>query len=236
MLLITPQEVIFHAFSIRETVPAQFIRDTKIDVAQEYFIRPAFGERMFQEMLAGEHQIFVNDFVNPSLAHFVRYGLITELAVTLNEQGAIILSQDELTGTVKQKSLAKQNKTFEESLNTEHEGGESTSLIRENITEIIGVDTSLNEMSETKSRYDEQTLSINSNTDIATSDKTADTTNTNTNLHCRPASYLERQLLLNRAMFDANVLLDKAVRYVLTHIEEFPSYDSSILNRTPHVF
>lgn len=87
MNLINPREVISHAFSTRDSVSESSIRAAKITVAQERYIRPAFGDQMFDRMVTGEHSAYVNTYIKPALAHFVRYELIGELALQVGDQG-----------------------------------------------------------------------------------------------------------------------------------------------------
>lgn len=95
MNLINPKEVISHAFSARDSVSESSIRPARITVAQERHIRPAFGDRMFEQMLAGEHTAYVNTYLKPALAHFIRHELIGELALQVGDQGLHLHSSED---------------------------------------------------------------------------------------------------------------------------------------------
>lgn len=96
MLLITPSEVLEYAFSTKELISAASIRTSKIDVAQERFIRPKFGDELFEKFMDGEYTIFVDNFVKPALAHYIRYGVVDELSIQLGDNGAVLFYSDEV--------------------------------------------------------------------------------------------------------------------------------------------
>lgn len=94
MLLITPAEVVELAFTPREIISHSSVRHLKIDVAQEHFIRPRFGDALFEKFKEGEHSAFVDGFIKPALAHFVRYGLVDELSIQMSDTGAVIFHRE----------------------------------------------------------------------------------------------------------------------------------------------
>ena len=62
MVLITSNEVIDLAFSSVEQITPGIIKETKIEAAQERYIRPAFGE-MYNAMTEGRYPEFVNTYL-----------------------------------------------------------------------------------------------------------------------------------------------------------------------------
>lgn len=90
MLLITPEEVISHAFTSREVIDSSKIRPSKIDIAQEHFIRPRIGDKLYDLLTLGEFSDFANQYLKAPLAYFIRYSIIEEFAVELSDNGAVI--------------------------------------------------------------------------------------------------------------------------------------------------
>lgn len=99
MLLINPSEVIKYAFNSREMINSDLIRDTKIDISQEVFVRPRIGDVLFDKITAGEHKNLTDEFIKPALAYFIRYIMIEELAVKLSDDGAILYAGGQIEET-----------------------------------------------------------------------------------------------------------------------------------------
>ena len=119
MLLITPEEVLAYAFSPREKIAPVSIRRAKIDVAQEHFIHPIVGDFMFGSMTDGKFRPFVNEYIKPALAHYVRYGVIPELSIRMGDDGAVVLQGEELRSdlsktTADQSSVSREQSSGEE--------------------------------------------------------------------------------------------------------------------------
>lgn len=85
--LITPQQVINLAFSSLDQITQDAIKETKIDAAQEVFLRPVLGE-MFDALVDGKHSEFLHEYIHPALAYYVRYAIIPDLSLKLNNAGA----------------------------------------------------------------------------------------------------------------------------------------------------
>ena len=51
-----------------EQITPGIIKETKIEAAQERYIRPAFGE-MYNAMTEGRYPEFVNTYLKPALAY-----------------------------------------------------------------------------------------------------------------------------------------------------------------------
>lgn len=88
--LITAQQVIELAFSAVDQITPSAIKETKIDAAQETFLRPALGD-LYAAMLDGRYPDFVKDYICPALAYYVRYAVIPDLALKLNNSGAQVM-------------------------------------------------------------------------------------------------------------------------------------------------
>lgn len=101
MQLITPDEVIELAFSPLDSISPESIRPTRIAIATERYVRPAFGDGLFDNLGQPEHGEFVEQYVKPALAHYVRYGMITELAVRVGDSGVVQLSSENVDGSNK---------------------------------------------------------------------------------------------------------------------------------------
>lgn len=99
MLLINPAEVIKYAFNSREMISPELIRETKIDISQEVFVRPRIGDELFDKITGGEHKKLTDEFIKPALAYYIRYIVIEELAVKLGDDGAIVYAGGEVKET-----------------------------------------------------------------------------------------------------------------------------------------
>lgn len=86
-LLITSQQVIDLAFAANEKITPVSIKETKIDAAQEKYIRPVLG-KLYDALVAGKYPELLKDYIQPALAYYVRYSSIPDLALKLNDKGA----------------------------------------------------------------------------------------------------------------------------------------------------
>lgn len=96
-LVITPEKVSELAFRAPDFVPADNIPAATILAAQQKFIRPVFGA-LYQRMLSGAVAEFVDEYVAPPLALYVKMLMLPSLAVQSGAAGVV-----EVTG----KNLAK---------------------------------------------------------------------------------------------------------------------------------
>lgn len=96
MNIITPSEVVEYAFSPREEISPGSIRPTKIDIAAEHFVRPRFGDELYERFLGGEYLPFVDEYVKPALAHYVRYVMVDDISIQLTDNGAVVFENEEL--------------------------------------------------------------------------------------------------------------------------------------------
>ncbi|MDE5944197.1 MAG: hypothetical protein K2G93_01245 [Rikenella sp.] len=89
MQLISQDEVLSLAFSGDDAIDTSHVRAARIEAAQLRYIRPAFGNAMYREMILEQYRDFVSGYIKPALAHFVRYELIGELAVRASDRGVV---------------------------------------------------------------------------------------------------------------------------------------------------
>ncbi|MFI3294873.1 MAG: hypothetical protein R3Y19_02530, partial [Rikenellaceae bacterium] len=87
--LITPQQVIDIAFSPDSFSSSELIRESKIIIAQEHFLRPKLGDSLYDALDGGEYDQFIEDYLQPPLAYYVRYGLLDELSIMVDPNGVI---------------------------------------------------------------------------------------------------------------------------------------------------
>lgn len=101
MQLILPEEVLSLAFSQEDPISSTFVRSARIQIAQLRYIRPAFGNAMYQKMREGaeDYTEFVTDYIKPALAHYVRYEMTGELAVRAGEYGIVRPSSEQSVQT-----------------------------------------------------------------------------------------------------------------------------------------
>ncbi|HJB84709.1 MAG TPA: hypothetical protein IAA13_04280 [Candidatus Alistipes merdigallinarum] len=91
--LITPAEVLELAFPSNQYLPEEMILPAKIDAAQYRFLKPAFGD--FYACLAEEqYESFVDQFVKPALAYYVRYLVIDDLCALPGTTGVLQAETD----------------------------------------------------------------------------------------------------------------------------------------------
>lgn len=325
-LIITQAKVVELAFSGRETISADSIRLSKIDVAQEYFLRPVLGDALFEKVVEGEHTLFTENFLQPALAHYVRYGVIGELSIQVGDNGAVVYQSEKADNTSNnsKESLESQDQKVDRSesqdssttlnrdskqnglTNSESESTDNTNQKRSQGTTLEQTSTQttqqtsnrlISEQSEiddtsTKNIYAEMDVTTSSGSTAAESgDKltgtgsksdtmsheqeittiddtvarktgstqaenmvtellkdqgsesktveivqnTGDTKQVTTNdsqqsqisrtiLHA--ATDFQRQVIMQRALFDANVLMAKAMRYIKSNPSQFPTYVS----------
>ncbi len=250
MLLINPNEVINLAFMPREEISSESIRSLKIDIAQEDFIRPRFGQAMFHEMLEGKHPEFVENYIKPTLAQYVRASVIEELAVQISNKGVIVYSvadtaykkQEDTKDTTKtgtqlseQKETNSQNtveqKTETEDVSTNDRKETDSEVVAFDITEQVNsIITTTQSENNTGSTALESQKSTESHSDTNQSTTTAEGVVSNgvessSNESYRVASSVERRVLCVRALADAKILMAKAVRYVERNVGQFSSYE-----------
>lgn len=99
MQLINSDEVLGLAFTPDDPIDPACVREARIEAAQLRYIRPTFGDAMYQSMRMERYDLFVSQYIKPALAHFVRYELIGELAVRAGSRGVVRPSTEESSQT-----------------------------------------------------------------------------------------------------------------------------------------
>jgi|GEM_PF-3842438 len=262
MLLITPDEVLVYAFSPREKITPGSIRYSKIDVAQERFIRPVLGEEMFDNLAQGKFRPFVNEYIKPALAHYVRYGVISEFSIRMGDDGAVLIQGDDTETSSNRKTDVKNDstrRTLSEQQQTQTKNSENESNSDETGTVVTRSDenksvtltkNSSDESNITQSdttvvdRDESKTTALAKNSSgeesvVAQSDTNAsaditDSGSTMTDLSgsderrqrvFRPATDAQRNLIMRRALADADMLMAKAIRYLVRNAHLFEGFD-----------
>lgn len=106
--MITPEQVLELAFAANEKITPVSIKQTKIDAAQEKYIRPVLG-RLYDALLDGKYPELLDEYIRPALAYYVRYSVIPDLALKLNDKGAqTYYSEYANTATDKQRAEMRQ--------------------------------------------------------------------------------------------------------------------------------
>lgn len=70
--LTTPQEVTATAFAIDEHMDASAVTHADITLAEERYIVPIMGRRMYERMLDGEYELLRVKYAAPAVAYFTR--------------------------------------------------------------------------------------------------------------------------------------------------------------------
>lgn len=112
MILITPSEVLDYAFSAREQITPQAVKVSKIITCCEQYVRPRFGDNLYDKFTEGDYNPFVESYLKPAIAHYVRYAIVDELSIQLSDGGAIRFDQRE-----QQSEQTRQNRLSETSQN-----------------------------------------------------------------------------------------------------------------------
>lgn len=114
MLLITPNEVIEIAFADAKTLKPEMIRPSKIDIAQERFLRPVLGN-LYDSLIDGNHTLFIDEYIKPPLAYFVRHAVISDLAMSVDGSGVGLHTLRESVGEVEKTANSVETSTSKKS-------------------------------------------------------------------------------------------------------------------------
>ena len=251
MLLITPAEVIRHAFAPRERISPSSIRPIKIDIAQEHFIRPRFGDELFERLTEGAYPDFTERYIAPALAHFVRYGILAELCVEVGDHGALVYSastdrtetaqtQESTENQTQQRTTASTDSTSADNLSTTHNttntnGTEgvhatttvvgSTGAVQDDRKDVDLYSSRIADGTDRRQVDQERTSNQTaSGTTAQTTEAATDTRRSGQAERYRPATASEIRSLSVRALSDAQILLAKAVRYADRRADELAEY------------
>ncbi len=249
--LMTTAEVVSYAFPPRDYLSSTCIRPLLITIAEERYIRPRFGNELFNEFYGDTYSDFVGQYIKPALAHFVKSAVIEDLTIMVNENGVKMFysqSQDSNTEETNEQTTTTstdsnssvidsdksvtENSSQDETVNTDCQDETSSGPLD-------GLATSLTTY--TANTVDEQTVSEltatssqNTELDQTTTQSSSSQKNENSSIEessttsqetFRAADFLEKRVLISQTFNDANTLLSRAVRYVEDNPELFPSYN-----------
>lgn len=88
--LITNAEVVALAFGDGEYLSAEVVLESDIAVAEERYIRPIVGERLYEKLLDGDYDTLRTEYVAPALAMAVRTMIQPSLNVRTGQAGLSI--------------------------------------------------------------------------------------------------------------------------------------------------
>ncbi|MFI3270165.1 MAG: hypothetical protein SNG14_07590 [Rikenellaceae bacterium] len=87
--LITAAKVVELAFTGCDYIPEAMVTSASIISAQRRFILPVIGEAMIEAMVGGDYEEFLEEYVEPTLAHYTR----VEMTPAEDQYRKIILRQ-----------------------------------------------------------------------------------------------------------------------------------------------
>lgn len=173
MQLISQEEVIGLAFTPDDVINPANIRLARIEIAQLRYIRPAFGNQMYRNMILQKYDSFVADYIKPALAHFIRYELIGEFAVRASDLGVVKPSAEQTQLEASSTKNDTQNRTDsarEEQNKLEVAENTTTKNLLQNTTKQT-TDKNTSEKSSIKQENDQETVNV-TESDKTTSQKT----------------------------------------------------------------
>jgi hypothetical protein len=88
-LLITPAGVADLAFRAPDFINPEAIDEATILAATQKFIRPVLGRALCDALLEGSHPEFLEDFVRPPLALYVKMSMLPSLALRTGAAGVV---------------------------------------------------------------------------------------------------------------------------------------------------
>lgn len=91
--LITPAEVLELAFPSNQYIPEEMILPAKIETAQYRFLKPALGD-LYACLTEERFELFLDRFVKPALAYYVRYLIIDDLCALPGAAGLLQAETD----------------------------------------------------------------------------------------------------------------------------------------------
>ena len=115
ILLISPAEIMEIAFSASEKVRPDLINDIKIDTAQTKFLKPVLG-KLFGRLSDESNTDFVEEYIKPPLAMFVKYLILDDATASIGTMG-IITSETEYGNPITDKQLSRLKKRVLNSAN-----------------------------------------------------------------------------------------------------------------------
>jgi hypothetical protein len=108
-MLITAKEVIEISFTGEENIKENRIPDSVIESAQEKYLRPVLTG-LHDHLTKPAYTQFVNDYIKPPLAFFVRYLVLPSMSIQLSNMGAFLPETDfSKTATDRQRDTLRQS-------------------------------------------------------------------------------------------------------------------------------
>ena len=206
MLLITPIEIISLAFSKREIMNPENIRYSSIDIAQERYIASRLGYELYDRLIGDEFYDFTERYIKPALSYYVRYMLIDDLVVHVDDRGC-------LNFTGKDSSSSKKGDNTAQEISTKSDSSVST------ISEYNAVSPP-----NTKTIHEEITAQKNA-TDTKTMDSSSSVTGRTDTYATASNSQIHK--LQVRTLADANTLMAKAIRHIENNEQIFGKFKGS---------
>lgn len=87
--LITPQQVVALAFADGEFIEPERIPDTAIAEAEQTYLLPVIGRKLYDNLLGGGHAAFTTDYIAPALACCIRLRIDPTLYIRRSQYGAV---------------------------------------------------------------------------------------------------------------------------------------------------
>ena len=109
--LITTDRVIELAFGGDERAHRELITECDIAEAEERYVRPVLGERLYEVLHSGEYEELVEEYVAPAIAAWCRYVVEPLLVHRCRECGEVSVADNARLDTVMH-SLARRAQTL----------------------------------------------------------------------------------------------------------------------------
>lgn len=87
--ILTPQQVLNLAFSAGEYLPPESLSETLIAAAEERYVRPILGRRLYERLLEGEHADFSSRYIKPLAAVGAKRLLLPQLRLRACPGGVV---------------------------------------------------------------------------------------------------------------------------------------------------
>lgn len=139
--ILTPQQVLNHAFTAGEYLPPEAISESLIITAEERYIRPIVGRELYQKFLEGAYADFSSTYIKPLAAVGVKRLLLPQLKLRATLCG-VVEPKAEGWQSCSEESLSQANRTLQlqieslsrrlhDALETEHKEGRLPDYIPE---------------------------------------------------------------------------------------------------------
>ena len=92
--LITPERVVELAFGGDERAHSELITECDIAEAEERYVRPVLGDKLYEALRDGEHEELVEEYVAPAISAWCRYVVEPHLAYRCRECGDVSVAHN----------------------------------------------------------------------------------------------------------------------------------------------